>query len=379
MATPPKPPGDENRLESVAKATATCAFCPSLCKHTCPVGTVTARESATPWAMMSVVDHLRTGRAELTDTLARTLYLCNGCRACTDFCVHHVDVEGALVEARAWAVERGVRVFPEQRFVHPDLTEDQGALREVRASERYEVRPVFSLFPGRATLEHTPQAVDELLSLADRLDVDALSCGSAAQHDTGYDLWFAGHHDAFLRQARSVVDAVSGAQDLVVMSPEALYMMKVVYPRYGLRIGAELLHTSEFLLPLLSGGVVERIPGRIGYHDSCHLARHLGIRDVPRQVLRRLLEEPPVELPLKGAETLCCGGTGCLTETRPDVAAAMAEEVVRWALEVGLERLVSFSPECVASLRDAAGSRLRVDHAVTLAAEAIVSDGASVV
>lgn len=379
MATPPKTPKEIERLAALAAATSTCAYCPSLCKHTCPVGTVTGRESATPWALMSLVDHLRLGKVELNEALARSLYLCNGCRACTEFCLHHVDVENTLVEARAWAVEQGAGVFPESRFLHADLASDQGALREVRSSERYEVRPVFSLFPGRATLEHTPRAVDELLSLTDRLDVDALSCGDAAQYDTGYDLWFSGHHDAFLREARSVVEAVAGARDLVVMSPEALYMMKVIYPRYGLHIDAELLHTSEFLLPLLSGGVVERVSGRIGYHDSCHLARHLELRDVPRQVLRRLLAGPLLELPLHGVETICCGGTGCMTETRPDIAHAMAEEVISWALEAGIDRLVSFSPECVASLRDAAGERLRVDHAVTLAAEAIVGDGASAI
>jgi hypothetical protein len=59
----------------------------------------------------------------------------------------------------------------------------------------------------------------------------------------------------------------------------------------------------------------------------------------------------------------------------------MASGIVRAALERGVERLVSFSTECVIALakaRDALGAQhLRVDHAVSLVAEAVTGDGAA--
>ena len=54
----------------------------------------------------------------------------------------------------------------------------------------------------------------------------------------------------------------------------------------------------------------------------------------------------------------------------------MAEAVIGSALEVGADRLLTFAPECLTGLREAAGDRLRVDAAITAVAEAVRGDGA---
>lgn len=362
-------------LDSRAAELSRCAYCPSLCRHACPVATVEGTDTTSPWGLMSLVDHVRRGLVELDGDVARLLYACVGCGACTAACLHDADVEGTLLTARTYAVERGLSPFGRERFEHPALPTDESALGGAHATDRFERRPMFSLLPGRAALQHTPRALEELLALCERLDVDAISCGDAACLDAGYDLWFAGHHRDFVAQARRVCEAVSGARELVVMSAETLYLLEHVYPQFGLEIAAELVHTSEFILPLLSGAVVDRLDVRVAYHDSCHLARHLGRVDVPRQVLRRVLAQPLVELGYRGDTTWCCGGTGCASVTRPATARAQAAALVDRALEAGVDRLVSFSPECVAAVRAAAGDALQVDHAVSLVLEAVVADG----
>ena len=54
----------------------------------------------------------------------------------------------------------------------------------------------------------------------------------------------------------------------------------------------------------------------------------------------------------------------------------MSESVVAEALSVGADRLVTFAPECMTGLREAAGDRLRVDAAISVVAEAVRGDGA---
>ena len=359
-------------LDRHAQALALCTYCPSLCRHACPVATAEATDTTSPWGLMSLVEHLRRGRVELDDEIARELYHCVGCRACTDACVHGNDVESVLVAARAWAVTQGVTPHLRSRFEYPPLMLD--AIRRV---ERYERRPAVSLLPGRLALEQTPKVIETLLALCERLDVDAISCGEAAVLDVGYELWFAGYHTEFVAQARKVHAAISGARELVVMSPEALYTLKHVYPHYGLAFEGAVLHTSDLLLQLISGAVVRRINTRVAYHDSCHLARHLDRVEVPRQVLRRVLSQPLVELASHGKDTSCCGATGCLPKTAPETARRQAEAVVALCLEAGVSRVVSFSPECLVALRAVAPPGLRVDHAVTLVGEAIIGDGAA--
>jgi len=46
---------------------------------------------------------------------------------------------------------------------------------------------------------------------------------------------------------------------------------------------------------------------RVTYHDSCHLAHGLGVREGPRQLIRSI---PGVELIELGEADLCCGSAG---------------------------------------------------------------------
>jgi len=358
-----------------------CTYCPSLCRHACPVATAEASDTVSPWGMMSLARHVRQGKVVADAEVMVTLRACNGCGACTNACLHENDVMGSLVMARAEIV----KAQPELALVPgaPKRATDPDAalFNSLGARSRYEERPAVSLVPGRGAV---PDAVLTFLSLCDRLDVDPLSCGELARLDLGYDAWFSGDHATFVELAALAHAATAGARDLVVMSAEALFLLKVVYPRFGFSIGAEILHVSEMLLPLLSGAVVRRLSGRIAYHESCHLARHLGVRDVPRQVLRRVLVGPLHELPKRAEITGCCGGSG-RAGARTTTTERMADDILEAAADAGFERLVSFSTECVEALRAAHARRVArgqpsvigVDHAVSLVAEAVIGDGAA--
>jgi Fe-S oxidoreductase len=307
-----------------------------------------------------------------------TIAACNGCGACTKVCLHEVPVMESLVAVRAEILQEK----PALASRVPEVTTTMPAsFLGLGARSRYEERPSVSLVPGPGAL---PDAVQMLFSLCDRLDVDALACGELARLDPGYDLWFSGSHAAFVEQARRVHAAAAGARDIVVMSAETLFLLKHVYPRFGFALGADVMHVSEMLLPLLSGAVVRRLGGRVGYHESCHLARHLGHVDVPRQVLRRVLEGPLHELPRRAEISGCCGGSG-RHGARTSTTEIMADTALEAAAEAGLDRLVSFSTECVAAFRGAharsvargLGQSPRVDHAVSLVAEAVVGDGSA--
>lgn len=358
-----------------------CTYCPSLCRHACPVATAEGSDTVSPWGMMSLARHVRTGKVEADAEIMHTLRACNGCGACTNVCLHENDVTGALVSARADIVKARpeLAAVPGVATRSPDV--EAALFSGLGARSRAEDRPAVSLVPGRGAM---PEAMLTLLSLCDRLDVDSLACGELARIDLGYDAWFSGDHATFVELARRAHGASAGARDLVVMSAEALFLLKDVYPRFGFSIGAEIMHVSEMLLPLLSGAVVRRLAGRVGYHESCHLARHLGLRDVPRQVLRRVLVGPLHELPARAEITGCCGGTG-RGGARTTTTERMADDILEAAADAGLDRLVSFSTECVEALRAAHARQLargltpvvRVDHAVSLVAEAVVGDGAA--
>lgn len=78
----------------------TCAWCPRLCRHVCPVAVATAREAAVPTAMMVAVTQALRGALDRPDALEATRF-CLGCGACTAHCKHHVPVAELLARFRA--------------------------------------------------------------------------------------------------------------------------------------------------------------------------------------------------------------------------------------------------------------------------------------
>ncbi|GIW41036.1 MAG: hypothetical protein KatS3mg076_1613 [Candidatus Binatia bacterium] len=78
---------------------------------------------------------------------------------------------------------------------------------------------------------------------------------------------------------------------------------------------------SEFLVDHL--GVVDvgaRFPGRVAYHDSCHLLRELGIAEPPRKLLGAVEGLELVEL---DPEKTCCGFGGLFSVKEAPVSDAI--------------------------------------------------------
>jgi Fe-S oxidoreductase len=80
----------------------TCAYCPKLCRHVCPVAVGTARESTTPTAMMTGALLALDGIVTPAEGYA-SASLCTSCGACTEVCLLDQPVRDLLREARgAW-------------------------------------------------------------------------------------------------------------------------------------------------------------------------------------------------------------------------------------------------------------------------------------
>ncbi len=356
-----------------------CTWCPSLCRHACPVATIEGDDTLSPWGLMSSLEHAARGRMRGAGELARRLYACTGCGGCTEACVHRVDVAGEVFAARARNVARGRIAFERPRFRREEPPGDSFWTSGIGRVVRTKREPQVLLVPGHRSLLDDATAVRILLGLCERIDQGELSLGDASLLDLGYDLWAGGMTLEFRSRAHSVRRILDASELVVVMSAEGLHLLRTLYVEHGFPLRADVLHVSEFLGPLLHGKLIAPVGGRVGLHASCHLSRHLGISDLPLQILERCVASPIVELRDGELETFCCGGTGCLPLTHPETSAAMADEVIERATARGIDRLVTFASECVAPLAAAAErqaavagrSRLRVDDALALIDEAV--------
>jgi L-lactate dehydrogenase complex protein LldE len=115
-----------------------------------------------------------------------------------------------------------------------------------------------------------------------------------------------------------------------------------------------------------------RLDTTVTYHDSCHMARTLGERWSPREVLGRIQGLRLTEMP--DCDT-CCGFGGTFAAKFPEVSVAMADTKLAHAdgTEAGL--LVSADPGCLMHLRSramASGRTTRTAHVAELVRDALV-------
>ena len=110
----------------------------------------------------------------------------------------------------------------------------------------------------------------------------------------------------------------------------------------------------------------------VTYHDSCHMARSLGERRSPREVLGRIEGLRLVEM--TDCDT-CCGFGGTFAAKFSDVSVAMADTKLDNAQTTEADLLVSADPGCLMHLQGrarAAGRPLVTRHIAELVRDALV-------
>jgi glycolate oxidase iron-sulfur subunit len=82
---------------------------------------------------------------------------------------------------------------------------------------------------------------------------------------------------------------------------------------------------------------------RITYHDACHLAHGLGVREAPRRVLASI---PGVTIVEMKESDLCCGSAGSYNLTEPAMARELARRKADNIVATGADYVVLANPGC---------------------------------
>ncbi|MEM2546612.1 MAG: heterodisulfide reductase-related iron-sulfur binding cluster, partial [Candidatus Bathyarchaeia archaeon] len=92
---------------------------------------------------------------------------------------------------------------------------------------------------------------------------------------------------------------------------------------------------------------------KVTYHDPCHLGRHSGVYDAPRNVLKSIPGLELIEMQSTRNLAMCCGAGGGLKAAFNNLAIQIGVERVKAAKAVGAETLTSACPFCKHNLVDA--------------------------
>ncbi|HUR28107.1 MAG TPA: (Fe-S)-binding protein [Planctomycetota bacterium] len=192
------------------------------------------------------------------------------------------------------------------------------------------------------------------------------SCCGQPHHNAGYA-------PEARRVARTLLDALDGAEHVVTPSGSCAAMVRHSYPTlFGedsleaarARSLASRTHEfSQFLVNVLGvedvGATLER---RVTYQPSCHATRFIGVKNEP---LRLLGNVRGLELlPLANAQD-CCGFGGLFCVKLPAISAAMAGEKVAHVAASRADVLVGTDMGCLMNIGGtlrANGTRIETLH-----------------
>jgi glycolate oxidase iron-sulfur subunit len=358
------------------------------------------------------------GRAELTESFARHMDLCLGCRACESACPSGVPFGSLLEATRAQLVRHGpARGRAVERALHavfPRPGRAGAAMAALRLARRSGVK---SLVHGLAAL--TPfRRLRAMESLVD--DVPApqplppvlpargprrgrvgLLTGCVQRHlfprvnlDTAWLLSCAGYEvvvpptqgccgaldlhggrlDDYRARVRDLADVFPADLDFVVTNAAGCGSAMKDGPRWEPSAGARRIaeRTRDVSEVLVDADLpLGPLPVTVTYHDPCHLAHGQRVRGQPRRLLARI---PGLRLLDLADSELCCGSAGVYNLLQPDMADRLLELKMDAIARTGATTVATGNPGCLLQIargcRDR-GLALEIVHPVELLARSV--------
>ncbi len=392
-----------------------CVHC-GLCAEACPTYVVTRCEMDSPRGRIYLMKSLAEGRIELDDDAARHLDLCLGCRGCETACPSGVHY-GRLIEGARSFVERNhPRSFADRvkrraiSAIFPYPNRLRALLAPLKLIDRLGLRPALRAIAPRnirdwldllPPLEASSRLLDKDTTVAPRADAPGVvvhhgcvaqvladsenvnserllaaagyrvvqlaptsCCGALDLHsgNAARALDFARANVRALKNsgADAIVSAASGCS-VAIAEYGVLLKDEPEFAEDARAVSAKVRDLSSLLLDAPSKPKRE-FRCRITYHDACHLAHGLGVREAPRKLLGSI---PGVTILEMTESDLCCGSAGSYNLTEPTMARDLVRRKADNIVATGAEYVVLANPGCefqIAAELRRRGSKIKVIH-----------------
>jgi len=346
-----------------------CNHC-GFCRPACPV--MRRREmdeTAGPRGRMLLIHGWMSGELKPTKPLVEKLYLCTACRYCYVKCPPGLESDKIVEAARYELVKVGAGPLEPHRIVASRIADYNNPFAEPPSNRTAWLKKVGPIeIPEKAKVlywvgcmasyrvQTTAITTVKILKHANveftMLGNDEGCCGSI--------LLRTGQRDPVVEKyAKRNVEmiAAKGVETLITSCAECFRTFYMDYPKILGELPFEVLHSSQFFERLMKDGVLkfgEELPMKITYHDPCHLGRHAGVYDEPRNIIKAIPGLEFVEMLRSREEARCCGAGGGLRYGFQDLSIAMAADRLREdVIPTGARVVVTPCPSCILNLRDA--------------------------
>ena len=148
----------------------------------------------------------------------------------------------------------------------------------------------------------------------------------------------------------------TGATKVITSCAGCYRTLKKDWKKHGAELGFEVYHTVELVKQLLDEEKIQinsEFNKTVTYHDPCHIGRHMGVYEIPREVYKKIPGIKLVEMKRNRENAWCCGAGGGVKIGDPDWSVEISGERLEEAKETGATVISSICPFCRTNLSDA--------------------------
>lgn len=329
----------------------------------CPSGEKFLFESYWASGRIRIIRGVLSGDIEWSDDLKDPIFACPTCGACIDSCqAPHADYIVDMIEALRELAVRHIGPADKQELLVSRCEENCNPYGEMNSNNE-DLKKQYNL-PDKAdwvyfigcTSNYRQQSLrDATLRFLKKAGIDFTlideHCCTSPMIRTGQTSIVKEYMKYNISQIQK-----TGASKVITSCAGCYRTLMKDFEKFGESYEFEVYHSLELVKKLLDEGNLKfksSYDKRVTYHDPCHLGRHMGIYELPREIYKQIPGLKLVEMRRNRNFAWCCGAGGGVKIGYPDWSIEISKERLEEAKETGAEIVTSTCPFCKTNLSDA--------------------------
>jgi len=341
----------------------TCKYSYKDFEKSCPSGEKFLFESYWASGRIRTIRGLLLGDLEWTEDLIDPIFACTTCGACMDACqAPHADYIVDMIEALRELAVQHIGPAKNQELLVSRCNEHCNPYGEENSTNE-DLKTKYNL-PDKAewvyfigcTSNYRQQSLrDATLRFLKKAGIDFTlideHCCTSPMIRTGQLSIvneYMNYNNTEIKKA--------GASKVITSCAGCYRTLRKDFEKYGVKHDFEVYHSLELVKNLLDEKKIEfksEYNKTVTYHDPCHLGRHMGIYELPREVYKQIPGLNLVEMKRNRNFAWCCGAGGGVKIGYPNWALEISKDRLEEAKETEATVISSTCPFCKTNLNDA--------------------------
>ena len=340
----------------------TCKYSYKDFEKSCPSGEKFLFESYWASGRIRTIRGVLNGDLEWREDLIDPIFACTTCGACMDACqAPHADYIVEMIEALRELAVKNIGPAKNQESLVTRCEDSYNPYGDPN-SDNSELKKEYDLpdkaewvyFIGCTSNYRQNNLRDSTLRFLKKAGIDFTLID---EHCCTSPMIRTGQLSIVDEYMKYNVDQIkkAGATKVITSCAGCYKTLMKDFERFGNNLEFEVYHSSELVKKLLDEKKIEfksEYNKTVTYHDPCHLGRHMGVYELPREIYKQIPGLNLVEMKRNRNFAWCCGAGGGVKIGYPDWALEISKERLEEAKETGATVVTSTCPFCKTNLSD---------------------------